>query len=159
MNRIGDYQSARRHGERALSIDPENGFAPEVLDGAYFGLGNYNEWFNVWKRMNIELWEAYGVTELLEKVFYEQGYLAVIKEAIRLNEEVYAKDGLMHEISQASRYLKVKNYEKALDYFEQCYETHYWQLAYISLDHLKYPELNDNPRYIALLKKMNLPLP
>jgi len=48
---------------------------------------------------------------LLQKIFNEKGWLAVIEEAIRINEELYAKDGKMSIISQAGRYLEVKNYD------------------------------------------------
>ena len=52
----------------------------------------------------------------------------------------------------------MKDYDRAMDYFEKAYEEKFWSLAYISLIAKEHPELRDNPRYIALLKKMNLPL-
>jgi hypothetical protein len=52
----------------------------------------------------------------------------------------------------------MKNYDRAMDYFEKAYEQNFGMLAYVSLIAKEHPELKDNPRYIALLKKMNLPL-
>ena len=45
-----------------------------------------------------------------------------------------------------------------MDYHEKAYEENYWMLAYLSTVVIEHPELKDNPRYIALLKKMNLPV-
>ena len=45
-----------------------------------------------------------------------------------------------------------------MDYYEKAYIERRGLLAYVSLDVIEYPELKDNPRYVALLKKMNLPL-
>jgi tetratricopeptide (TPR) repeat protein len=159
LNVIGDPRSALKQGKKAISIDPDNSFAPGVLYFAYQRLGNYEEWFKLVKERSFSVYEQYGVAELLEKIFHEQGYFAFMEEAIRIHEEVLPKDHIMYEIDQAERYSEVKNFEKALDCYEKCYEDHYWELAYIYGFHKQYPELKDNPRYIALLKKMNLPLP
>ena len=51
----------------------------------------------------------------------------------------------------------VGNYEKAMDYYEKAYEIHEPDIHYIG-DKAHYDKLKDNPRYIALLKKMNLPV-
>jgi len=55
--------------------------------------------------------------------------------------------------------LEINNYEKALDYFEKAYEIHHPMMPYIGGLVVNYDILKDNPRYIELLKKMNLPLP
>jgi len=155
---LGEHQSALTQGEKALSIDPDNHFVPGVMSWAHQGLGNYEDWFKVVKESEFSVYEQYEVAELLEKVFHERGYVAFMEESIRLHEEVLPKNGIMYEIDLALRYMEVKNYEKAFDYYEKCYEDHYWELPYISAFHLRHPELKDNPRYITLLKKMNLPL-
>lgn len=51
------------------------------------------------------------------------------------------------------------DFSRALDYYEQAYEKHAGTLGYISGDYLIWPELKDDPRYIAILEKMGLPLP
>jgi len=45
-----------------------------------------------------------------------------------------------------------------MDYFEKAYEEGSGPLGAMSLEVIQYPELADNQRYVALLKKMNLPL-
>ena len=46
-------------------------------------------------------------------------------------------------------------YDKAMDYLEKWYEMHDMNMAYLATNQY-YPYLKDNPRYIDLLKKMNL---
>ena len=43
-----------------------------------------------------------------------------------------------------------------MDLLEKRYEIHHPSMPYIST---RWDQLKENPRYIALLKKMNLPLP
>jgi tetratricopeptide (TPR) repeat protein len=153
----GDNLSALAHFEKALSIDPDNNFVPGNLAGTYLETGDTLKWHEIMKgrwRWSNDEYLAY-----LDSIFQEDGYLGVIEDRIRINEEVYGRGGNISFIGQARRYLAVKNYDKAMDYFEKAYEEKHGLLAYISLYFLDYPELTNNPRYIALLKKMNLPLP
>lgn len=94
----------------------------------------------------------------LDTIFHENGYLAAIQDRIRVNEEVYSKGGSISFTGQANRYLIMKEYDKAMDYFEIAYEKRLWPLAYVSLEVIDHPELKNNRRYIDLLKKMKLPL-
>ena len=79
------------------------------------------------------------------------------KERIRQNEEVYSKGGQIIFSGLGGNYVVVGNYEKAMDYYEKAYEIHEPDIHYIG-DKAHYDKLKDNPRYIALLKKMNLPV-
>jgi len=45
-----------------------------------------------------------------------------------------------------------------MDYFEKAFVNGDGLLAYASLYSYDYPELTKNQRYIALMKKMNLPI-
>ena len=50
------------------------------------------------------------------------------------------------------------NYDKAMDFAEISYNKRTGIISYLGLNAIRYPELKNNQRYIALLKKMNLPL-
>jgi TolB-like protein len=156
MNQTGDYQSAREQTEKALSIDPDNSFAVGRLAHSYLATGDTIKWYETVKRSYY--WTDDEYLAYLDSVFQKHGYLGVIEDRIKVNEEVYRNGGTISFTGQASRYLIVKAYDKAMDYYEKAYEVKHGALAYISLDVNTYPELKDNPRYIALLKKMNLPL-
>jgi TolB-like protein/cytochrome c-type biogenesis protein CcmH/NrfG len=145
--------------EKALYIQPDNFFASSTMMDAYECLGDYDKTFESWKMLNYPLWEEYGVAELFEKVYHEHGWIAVTEEAIRVNEEVWAKDGHLHPIPQAFKYLTVGKYDRAMDYFETAFENNNFDpnLPYISVKPV-YDKMKNNPRYLELLKKMNLPV-
>ena len=153
MNYTGDYQSAITHAEKALAIDPDNRFAKGQLANAYLHCGDYERWFEGWKK---RAWWDDEVIASIEKVFHEHGYFAAVEEMIKVNEEVKRKGGRISERGQAWRYLQVKKYDKYLDYLEKAYEFHDPNMPYISL--YDYDQLRDHPRFIELLKKMKLPL-
>jgi len=152
----GDFQAALIQAEKALSIDPDNSFAIGPLTDAYLATGDTVKWYETVK--NRFYWTDKEYLASLDRIFQEGGYLAVIEDRLRVNEEVYRKGGSISFTGQADRYLTVKNYEKAMDCYEKAYELGLGLLAYVSLAVIDHPELKENPRYIALLKKMNLPL-
>jgi TolB-like protein/Tfp pilus assembly protein PilF len=153
----GDYQSVIMYAEKALSYDPDHRFALGVLAEAYEIMGNYEGWFKQWKEV-LRYYDYFIISDF-EKVFHEQGYTASIKYLINFNEERYRNGESISNNVQAERYLKIGNYDRAMDYFERMYETNNPNLPYLRTHAAYFPELKNNPRYIALLKKMNLPLP
>jgi len=156
MIRKGDIQAAMKQAEKALSIDPDNNFALEVVTNAYLAIGDTVKWYSTYRKRIY--WSNEQYLGYLDSLFSKGGYYAVIRDRIRVNEEVYSKGGSISFTGQANRYLIVKDYDRAMDYFEKAYKDNFWMLAYISSIANEHPELKDNPRYIALLKKMKLPL-
>ena len=102
-------------------------------------------------------WEKYEQTENFERIFNEQGWFAVQGEIIKLHEEKELIDNLREERKQATRYIEVGEYDKAMDYLEKEFETRSPNLPSISNNTI-YNKMKDNPRYIDLMKKMNLPV-
>jgi TolB-like protein/Tfp pilus assembly protein PilF len=152
----GDYQSILMISDKALSIDPNNFFARRMLTEAYEALGDYESWFHQWKI--IQSYYDSTIIPDIEKVFLEQGYISAVKAYIDINEERYKEGGHINFRIQSQDYLRVKNYERAIDYYEIMYEIKDPNLPYIGTDAGLFPELKNYPRYIALLKKMNLPV-
>ena len=157
MNEVGNHQAAMVQAVKAISIDPDNNFALGPLTESYLATGDTLLWYENIKKQFYWTNEEYLAS--LDIIFQEHGYLGVIKERVKVFEEVYSRGGSIHLHGHARRYFILKDYDKAMDYLELAYEERYGHLGYISLDVIKHPELKDNPRYIALLKKMNLPLP
>jgi hypothetical protein len=97
---------------------------------------------------------------ILHPVFQEQGMQAVIRDRIRINEEVLAAGGNISFSGQAGRYLITGDFDKAMDYYELALDGEdMGLLSYLSLANLQFPEIKSNPRYPAILDRMNLPRP
>lgn len=153
----GDCQSALFQAEKALSIETDHIYTYRNLGLAAECLGDYEKAFEILKQVNYALWEEYEVTTSFEKIFHEHGWIAFNEELIKVNEEVYAKDVRLSDKRLADIYFTVKQYNRALDYYEKAFEIHSPNLPYISGKTI-YDEMKDNPGYIELLKKMNLPV-
>lgn len=152
-----DFEKALSKAEKALSIDPHNFIAKYAVWGALNAMGNYEEAFKYVKEFQLPLWEKYNVTELLERTYRDEGWIAYLKEAIRINEEVWIQDGFSDPLTLGDLYFDIDNYDKAFDYYEQALDMHSLNLPYHSSSYY-YNKLKDHPRYIELLKKMNLPI-
>lgn len=114
----GKCEEALNYIEKAISIDPDHNFLRGKLQWVYNCLGDYEKTFEEWKRNNIVAWERFGVAELLEKTFYEQGWLAFIEEITRVNIEIMAKKIHISPWVFYTRYVTLGNYDKAMDYLE-----------------------------------------
>jgi class 3 adenylate cyclase/Tfp pilus assembly protein PilF len=151
---VGDFQSAMKYSEKALSIDPENHFANYALESLHYLIGDFQK--------SIEMLTQHpfieeNIRSAMKKAFKEQGYTAAFEIYIGVKEEI-AIEGFMEPYLMAYDYMRVKKYDKVLDWLEQGYEIHSPMMPYIGID-FRSDELNNHPRYIELLKKMNLPLP
>ncbi len=157
----GDYQSAIEHFEKALSIDPNFGFAVANLSQAQLNLhyrnGDYERWIEVWEKKVRRLgnWNEEGIAAVLN-TFHEEGHIAAIEEMFKMNEK-YGKDCYMSVQIKAIRYLKLGNLDKVVDHLEMIYEMRTLNAAYMATNIHNYHLLKDNARYIALLQTLNLP--
>ncbi len=155
MGSTGDVKSAIALYEKALSIDPNNRFAIYGLSGTYRQIGDYEKWFEYFKEIG---WRDDKTLASVDSVFQEQGYRAAVEMTIKIDEEA-ANERYIDINIQGFRYLEINNYDKAMDCYEKGYEIHHPNMPYIGGLVRNYEQLRDNPRYIELLKKMNLPLP
>jgi adenylate cyclase len=154
----GQYKKALEQAEKGLKIEPYHPFVNGQYGWAQACLGNSDFRYEAWKQMNINTWERYGVTTLLDSIYYNEGWVAVQKEAIRLNEELYNKDGIIDHYSQGERYFYIGNYDKAVDIWENlALPNKNPNLPYISC-HSFYDKMKDHKGYQNLLKRMGLPL-
>ena len=154
---VGQCQSALDLLKKANSIEKKHYFAYPRLIDASICIGDFQTAYEVMKEINFELWEKYELTEHFEKVFREKGWSAFLEELINISEEVWSKNGDLKENQMANLYLMVGKYDKALEYFDKAYEIHSPNIPNIS-SKSNYNKMKDNPRYIALLKKLNLPV-
>jgi len=157
LNFTGEYEAGLELAQGALAVEPNHLFAMSTLANAYEGMGNYQGWFEI---MNPRFfWNSDSVMKRNEKIFEEEGFLGVINERIRVNLEVLKNGGRISYHGQAQRYLRVGDYEKAMDCFEKAFEIRDPNVPYVSAVLFRFPELKDNKRYVDFLRKLDLPLP
>jgi len=94
----------------------------------------------------------------IQKIYDKEGYFAANMEIIR-KLEILAETVNVPKSEFAYRYYHIiKNDEKALDWLEKAFEAH-GNILDISTGYFGFTRLYDNPRFIEILNKMNLPLP
>ncbi len=156
MRNEGDHQSSIMHFEKALSIDSNFRFAARNLINTQLIIhsqnGDWEKWFEAWGNMARGKWNE-EARETVINVFLEQGHIAGIKEMLKMNKKYGNEECLMGEGIIASRYVLLNEYDKAMDYLEKGYELR--SIPYVATNNF-FETLKDNPRYIELLKKMNL---
>ena len=159
--RVDRCQEALFYFEKGLSIDPGHGFLRNKLFYVYDCLGDYEKAFEDWKKRKSVSWETLtdAESELLEEVFYEHGLHAFMQELARIYEEAMANEIQVSPWFFFTSYLYIGEYDKAMDYLEIIYEdnNHDPALPYQSTKFV-YDKMKGDPRYIELLKKMNLPI-
>ena len=94
----------------------------------------------------------------IERIFEEQGFFAAY-EALLQQLELMAKNKYMNPVELAVRYSWLSNYEKTMDWIEKGFELRDPNMPYLTTGIYKFDSLYDNPRFIDIIEKMNLPLP
>ena len=152
----GQCQEALYYAEKGLNIDPDHPIFP--TPSIYECLGDYDKAFEALKGSFYPLWKQFGLAERFEKTFRERGWMAFIKEGIRVDEEYLKEDTIMHGWRLAGKYVNVGEYDKAMDIYDILYENdnHNTMFPQISAKPT-YDKMKGNPRYLALLEKLNLP--
>lgn len=96
-------------------------------------------------------------TDYPEKNLYQTFYRDQI-EVLRQS-EVLAQKGYFPPVEMAIRYAMVNQPDRAMDWIEKGFEEHDPGMPYITTHCMLCEPLFDNPRFISIVHKMNLPLP
>ena len=152
-----DPAAALVQAEKVFALEPDHYFTKAQLEGIWIGLGEYEKVFELWKEGNYAFWQEHGFGSQLEDVFRKHGWVEFTKELIKANEEIWEKEDHPHPMAFARKCVETKDFDKAVAYLEIDYERHDPNLPYLSTS-LYYDKMKANSRYIALLKKMNLPV-
>ena len=137
-----------------MSADPDNFFSNQAMEIIVSDSGDYAQTIEAglqWLPLKDE------IKTIVRQVYEKQGFIAAQIEIINALEE-YSKENYYIPPDMAMRYLWVNNVEKALDWLEKGYDIHDQQMTYIYVAFRKNELIKDNPRFIKLLKKMNLPI-
>ena len=152
----GQHQEVMVYLDKALSIDPDHAFTWGQVGRALYNIGEYEKNLG---RQETRLAQNLGENEVpdLDSIYRKHGRKKAYEEVVRLWELVLG-DGHTSHMFMAMNYYRAGAYEKALDELEKAYEMHNPNMPYIATG-IRYKELHDSTRFVAILDKMNLPHP
>jgi len=155
LRSAGQFQEALEYAEKANTIS--NGKANGHVKLALMAMGEFDK---AWKYRKIAISNYFSeeIVQAIDLIYKEQGYNAADKETVHQFEELAQEKYLSSRIL-ASRHYAIGAYSKALDDLEKGYEMHEPFMPYIVAGQNGYPNLYDSARFIAIIEKMNLPLP
>jgi tetratricopeptide (TPR) repeat protein len=152
---IGDFKTALAYGEKVTAVDPEHVLANSLIEVAAFYCRDYNK---VMEAAKYVLAAKEVDFKEVERIFGETGFVAAYEEILRQS-EVLAQKGFFPPIEMEYRYIMVDQPDKAMEWIEKGFEVHDQGMPYIATHTFLCEPLFDNPRFIEILQKMNLPLP
>jgi tetratricopeptide (TPR) repeat protein len=150
---MGNYDSAMVHLDKALALDPDHFFANGSLENAAYNLGEYDRVFKA-MRHTVPLQDEF--MDSIDVLYRERGFEVAYGKVVQRIEQL----GVVESARMAVRYGRLHKYDIVMDRLELGYEIHDPNMLYITAKGLGLVDsLSGNPRFMALLEKMKLPLP
>jgi adenylate cyclase len=154
LNR-GEVQSALEKCAKALSIDPEHYFALSQFEYASYKNGDYKNSIETLLKIRSE--PDKEARQTINDALQDKGYTAAIETMLGHLEE-YASKNYICYFEMADYYLRVDNKEMGIESFKKAFEMHDSNMPYITQPFWGFDKLQDDPRIISIVEKMNLPL-
>jgi len=155
---IGDYKTALAYGEKITAGDPGHFVANSLIEVAAFYCRDYNKVMEAAQYIFAAKEEEVDFKEV-ERIFGETGFVAAYEEILRQLEVLAQKGYFLAPVEMAYRYMMVDQPDKAMEWIEKGFEVRDPVMPYIATHGFLCEPLFDNPRFIEILQKMNLPLP
>jgi TolB-like protein len=152
---VGDFKASLAFGEKVTAGDPDHFLANNLIEMAAFQCGDR---VKVMKAAKYTMPARTFAFDEVERIFEKQGFVAGYKEILRHLEEI-AKNSFVDPIELVIRYMMVDQPDKAMDWVEKGFEIHSPNMPYIPTYMYLCDPLFNNPRFIDVIHKMNLPLP
>ena len=153
----GDFKAARSVAEELLAADPNEMNANFMIELAAYRLGEYDKVIRSVK-YSLPFSIEEDVYEGIVKIYSESGIVAAYRELMK-HLVKYVEDNPISPLDIAIRYILADQPDKAMDWIEKGYEIHDPQIMYIAAPGKFNEQLFENPRFIAICDKANLPLP
>jgi len=155
---IGDCKTAIDIAEEITVADPGHYLANNVIFMAAFQCKEYDKVIKA-ERYNLSVLSIKedDIKEI-ERIFNEQGIVKAYEKIMILLEKI-AENNPVSPIDMAIRYIMANQPDKALDWIEKGFELHDPGMTYIATKIFNFDPLFNNPRFLSIVKKMNLPLP
>ncbi len=157
MCQAGDYKTALILAEKTLAVDPENFNINFLIEVASHRLGEYDKTIRS-LRYSLPLAVEENVYDRIAGIYRESGIVSAYEEILKQLEK-FAEENPVSPHDMALRCVVAHQHDKALDWIEKGFEMHDPQMMYIASPGQYFDSLYENPRFIAICKKMNLPIP
>jgi serine/threonine protein kinase len=155
---VGDCQNALIQIEKVLADDPGHFLANACILSAAFRCKEYNKVIKADRYILPVINFKEDDIKEFERIFNEQGFIKAYENVMK-HLEKFAENNFISPLDMALRYIMANKPDKAMDWIEKGYEIHDPGMPYISTHCFNADPLFENPRFIAIVKKMNLPLP
>jgi tetratricopeptide (TPR) repeat protein len=157
LAQAGDSEAALTVAEEVVAIIPTSMNANYMIEHAAYHLREYDKVISA-VQYTLPFSLEKDVYEGIVRMYNESGIAAAYSELMKHMEE-FAENNPMGFLDMSSRYIVANQPEKALDWIEKGFELRDWQISYIVASGRLFEPLYDNPRFIAICEKANLPLP
>jgi serine/threonine-protein kinase len=152
------YERSRRFDEaitqyrKGLALEPNFVDALGGLRNSFHMKGMYEEALVAAKRVFVARGE-HDVAEDLERGNAEGGYSEAMRRAAK---SMAARSNLAYALRIATLYTFAGEKERALEWLEKAYQERLQNMIYLRV-YPKWDPLRDDPRFLDLLRRMNLP--
>ena len=130
-------------------------FAHHVLELVSFEVGDANAFI---KSIRFVFPFEEEVFLSIEKTLNEKGLQDAYKEVVS-HLEALQQSSFLVPVHMANRYARINQYDKVIEQVELGFEVHDQNMPYIGSGFNNLDELFDNPRFLAIIEKLNLPIP
>lgn len=154
---VGDCKTALALAEEVVATDPENYLANAIIEAAGFLCKDYDKAIKA-ARYCIPIHIDEDNYKGIDRIYREEGIVSAYEEIMK-QVEAFASSNPINPTETAMRYIWANQPDKAMDWLEKGFEMHDPQMMYIASPARYFEPLYGNPRFIAIVKKMNLPLP
>jgi TolB-like protein len=152
----GDNKTALALAEEVLANDPESYLAHAGIQVFAYPCEEYEKLIIAEKYFL----RMYNVKEEdiqeIDRIFKEHGLIKAYEKIMKHLEEV-SENYPISPVDMAMRYIYGNQEEKAVDWLEKGFELHDPVMTYIAVMK-SFAPLFDNPRFLDIVEKMNLPL-
>ncbi|MEA3479153.1 MAG: hypothetical protein U9R60_13285, partial [Bacteroidota bacterium] len=161
---VGDCETAMTYYEKILAVDPQHALANENMILAAYQCREYERGWEALK-LNIIQKQIIEIDEInkIDEIFNNQGFIAA-HEAMVHHLEGLAESGYVYPINlispadMAYYCYMVNQDDMAMKWLEKGFEMHHPIMPYAFTRIWGFSRLYENPRFIDIAKKMNLPL-
>ena len=154
LGAVDQWEEALAQLEKAISIDPFSFFAHHILEFVSYEVGDVDAFLKAIRFVFPFEEEAYLSIEKRAEEGIQSAYEEVVAQL-----EVLQQSTFLGPVHMSNRYVRIHQYDKAMDQVELGFEIHGQNIPYICGGFSKLDSLYTNPRFLAIIEKLKLPMP